>query len=374
MDAKKPMPPVPTKPPAQQTQVAKRDAQPPAQVNAPPDLEEVMRAKMTAITRDDFFKVGGKKNERGQWEDKLEPNARVLQKWANDNDGHPINSEIIEATSTKDGCFVKVRGWIGDKNKPLVEKEEVVDVTFAHELEFLLTEAVAKGIKVPKTDGSWGTETVRPPFNVEFDEVTGVSRIVLTNPEHQIHVLAEWVRLKRFALRGAVTKAEKRIYKKLLGAEWRDEEEIKIEKDEVQQVAEDKGFTPPPGTDAPPPPPNTERLIPEGKKPNGTGTVTPMAVKSLLTRFKDLGDKFPSEGDQFSHEQYLTECAMGLMFERGAAPPEPTLEVMTPADSGKLWELIDQVSKGSEEALQRLDTLNTHGQKVIATLHKRVQK
>lgn len=77
-----------------------------------------------------------------------------------------------------------------------------------HELEFLLTEAVAKGIKVPKRDGTWGTETIKPPFNVEYDEGTGVSRIVLTNPEHQLHVLAEWVRGKRFGLRSCVTKAQ----------------------------------------------------------------------------------------------------------------------------------------------------------------------
>ena len=370
MDAKKSLPPVPTKPQAQQTQVAKRgETQPPA--NVVPDLEEVMRAKMLAVSRSDFFKVGGKKNERGEWEDVLEPNARVVQKWANDNNGHPISTRIIEAHSDKDGCFVKVRGWVGDEMKPLVEKEEAVDVVFAHELEFLLTEAVAKGIKLPKKDG-WGTETVRPPFNVEYDESTGISRIVLTNPEHQIHILAELVRLKRFALRGALTKAEKRIYKKLLGAEWRDDEEIKIEEDEVKQVAAEKGLSLPPADQ--PPPPDTERLIPEGKKPNGTATVTPMAVKSLLTRFKDLGDKFPSAGDQFDHEQYLTECAMGLMFERGAAPPEPKLEVMAPADSGQLWELIDFVSKGNEEALKRLDMLNANGKKVIATLHKRVQK
>ena len=47
---------------------------------------------------------------------------------------------------------------------------------------------------------------------------------------------------------------------------------------------------------------------------------------------------------------------------------------MAPADSGQLWELIDFVSKGNEEALKRLDMLNANGKKVIATLHKRVQK
>ncbi len=369
MDAKKSLPPVPTKSPENQTQVAKRgEAKPPAV----PDLESVMRDKMLSVTRADFFKVGSK-NVNGQWEDVLEPSARVVQKWALDNNGHPISTKILEAYTNKDGCFVKVRGWIGPEDKPLVVEEEALDVTFAHELEFLLTEAVAKGIKVPKKDGGWGTETVKPPFNVEYNEETGVSRIVLTNPEHQLHVLAEWVRLKRFALRGAITKAQKRLYKKLLGAEWRDEEEIQLEQDEVKQVAESKGIVDEPEAPAPPPPVNTDKLIPENKKQEAkaNGTVTTMAVTSLITRFKDLGDKFPGNGDQFDHRGFLTSCAMGLMFERGATPTEPKLEAMAPVDSGKLWELIDHVSKGNEEALKRIDALSATGQKVIAALNKR---
>jgi hypothetical protein len=345
---------------------------------APSNLVEVVKAKMMQIGPSDFYKVGSKK-VGNQWEDVLAPSARVLQKWANDNDGRPICTKIVEAVTTKDGCHAKVRGWIGDESKPIVVHEEVVDMVWAHELEFLLTEAVAKGIKVPKRDGTWGTETIKPPFNVEYDEVTGVSRIVLTNPEHQLHVLAEWVRGKRFGLRSCVTKAQCRIFRKLLGAEWRDEEEIEIEKNEVQSVAEAKGFSVGHAEEPaakPTPPVNTERLIPEVKKQDrANGTVSPMGVRSLVTRFKDLGDKFPGgTGDQFDHQEYLTFCAMGLMFERGASITEPTLEAMTPQDSGNLWELIGAVSHGDEAALAKLDALNAAGKKVVAALNKRVQK
>ena len=376
IETKKPPPPtVPAKTEPQKTgtQVAKRGEVQPA-VPATPDLEQQMRDKMLSVTRADFFKVGGKKNDQGKWEDILEPSARVVQKWANDNHGHPICSRIVEARSDRDGVFVKVRGWIGEQDHPLVEKEEVVDVVFAHEVEFLLTEAVAKGIKT----GNWVNnqpEIVKPPFNVEYDEATGVSRIVLTNPNHQIHILAEIARLKRFALRGAVTKAEKRIYKKLLGAEWRDEEEIEIEKDEVRLVAEEKGLQPGPAEPTPPPPPpvDTARLIPEAKKQEqkANGTVSPMAVTSLLTRFKDLGEKFPGGGDQFDHKEYLTAAAMGLMFQRGATINEAKLEIMTPEDSGKLWQMIGAISHGDEQALGTLDQLNADGKKVIAALNKR---
>jgi hypothetical protein len=349
------------------TAVAKRDAPVPA--NVVPDLEDVMKAKMTQVSRKDFYKVGWSKEEG----DVMAPSARVLQKWANDNDGRPICTKIVEAVTTQEGCHAKVRGWIGDENKPLVVHEEVVGMTWLHELEFLLTEAVAKGINLPKKDGSWGTENVKPPFNVEYDETTGVSRIVLTQPEHQLHVLAQWVRQKRFGLRACITKAESRIFRKLLGGEWRDEEEIQIEKDEVQDVAASKGIAPePPIPPTTPPPVNTERLIPEGKKQDKTnGTVSTMAVKSLLTRFKDLGERFPGAGDQFDYESYLTVCAMGAMFERGASITEPKLEAMTPADSGKLWELIDKVAHGDEQALATLDALHTAGSKVVETLKKR---
>ena len=378
---KPPAPTVPTqtglvKASAAQTQVAKRGEAPDL------DLEGIMKAKMSLVGRNDFYKVGSKK-VGNQWEDVLAPSARVLQKWANDNDGRPICTKIVEAVTTKDGCHAKVRGWIGDESKPLVVHEEVVDMVWAHELEFLLTEAVAKGFKIDKwVNGKnvYKFEGV-PPFNVEYDDATGVSRIVLTEPEHQLHVLAQWVRSKRFGLRACITKAESRTYRKLLGGEWRDEEEIQIEKSDVQQVAEDLderadhpdvAETP----NAPPPPLNTERLIPEAKKQEqkANGTVSAMAVKSLVTRFRDLGDKFPGAGDQFDHQEYLTCCAMGLMFERGASITEPKLEAMTPTDSGQLWELIGKVSHGDEEALAKLDALNAAGKKVIAALNKRVKQ
>jgi len=62
-------------------QVAKRgEAAPPAKPGQG-DLEATIRAKMTAVGKKDFYKVGRAQGDGGQWEDVLAPNARVLQKW-----------------------------------------------------------------------------------------------------------------------------------------------------------------------------------------------------------------------------------------------------------------------------------------------------
>jgi hypothetical protein len=352
------------------TQVAKRGEQTPGKPGQG-DLEATIRAKMTAVGKKDFYKVGRAQGDGGQWEDVLAPNARVLQKWSNESD-KPISTKIVHGMTTDEGCSVTVRGWIGDEATPIVVKEETVSMHWAHELEWLLAEAVKNGITLEKkVNGQWQKQQIQPAFDLVGPDACGVHRIVLRDPEHQLHVLAQWYRTRRFGERVCTTKAESRIHRKLLSGEWRDEEEIQHEENEMKAVASEHGVTEPPEPPAGPLP--TERLVPTkptGSAGNGPKTVSPMAITSLLTRFKDLGEKFPlPEGED--HRQYLLYAAMGIMHERGAQITEARLDLMTPADSGRLWELIGKVSHGDEQALGTIDTIHAAGKKLVAALQER---
>jgi hypothetical protein len=356
-----------TGPPAKAapTQLAKRGEVAPARPAQVLDLEAAIRSKMTAVSRKDFYKVGWSKEEG----DVLAPSARILQKWSNESEA-PISTRIIRSETTPEGCSVTVRGWIGDETHPKVVKEESMSMNWAHELEWLLAEAVAKGIRLDP----YSSVVTKPPFDLTDPDQFGVSRIVLRDPTHQLHVLTQWYRCKRFGERVCITKLESRIHKKLLSGEWRDEEEIDHEKQEIEAVAAEKGLTQvTSGTgngDGASKSPPVERLIPQGAQPEAGKAVSPMAVTSLVTRFKDLGENFPLP-QGVDHKQFLLYAAMGLMFERGAQIPEAKLEAMTPADSGKLWEMVGKVSHGDEEALKAIDLLHTSGKKVVEALSKR---
>jgi hypothetical protein len=368
MEKTKATPPASEKPGAQApSHVAKRGEAAPPATPGPGDLETAIRSKMTAVSRKDFYKVGWSRDEG----DILAPSARVLQKWSNDRD-LPVSTRIIRSETTDTGCSVTVRGWIGDEAKPLVVKEETVSMHWAHELEWLLAEAVKNGITIEETvNGQWQRKLVMPGFDL-VETPSGIHHIVLRDPKHQLHVLAQWYRTRRFGERVCTTKAESRIHRKLLSGEWRDEEEIQHEAEEMRAVASAQGILEPPG-EVPARPVPTERLVPTkptGSAGNGPKTVGPMAITSLLTRFKDLGEKFPLPKGE-DHRQYLLYAAMGIMHERGAQIAEARLDLMTPADSGRLWELIGKVSHGDEQALGTIDTIHAAGKKVVGAVAKR---
>jgi hypothetical protein len=276
--------------------------------------------------------------------------------------------------TTGEGCSVTVRGWIGDEATPVVIKEETVSLHWGSELEFLLAEAVQHGITIEgKVNGQWQKQLVMPEYDLTAPDAFGIHRILLRHPAHQLHVLAQWYRTKRFGERVCTTKAESRIHRKLLSGEWRDAEEIEHEAQEMGLVAEENGghgsAESASGDGKPEQPLPTERLIPQGgAQPGNAGkTVSPMAVTSLLTRLRDLGDTFPLPAGE-DHRTYLLYAAMGLMHERGAPLAEAKLEAMTPADSGKLWALVGKIAHGDAQARATIGTLHAAGKQVVAAL------
>ena len=342
-------------------------AKPGAQTPAPPGPldEEVMRRQAIEITNRDFYKVGWDPVER---KDIKFPNARVWQKWANERQ---ISTKVVRSVSDEKGCAVTVRGWIGDEAKPQVVHEETVALVWVHELEKLLVDAVRNGITIEQYAGGQGKKGhIMPAFDLTEVDASGVSRIVLRNPAHQLHVLAQWVRTKSFGDRVCLTKAASRCYRRLLGVEWREKEEIEHEAKEAGAVAEDNGGRG--GVDAPTE--DSPRAGTLGRAEPKTGgprkTVSPMAITSLMTRFRDLGETFPlPEGED--HRTYLTQAAIGLMVARGVQITEAKLALITPADSGRLWALIGQVAHGNAEALATLDRLHAQGVKIIAGIGTR---
>lgn len=170
--------------------------------------------KYTSTSEDDFFMVLGRGGKK-----KREPNARILQSWANKQ---KISTKIISVIKNDEFAQAIVRGWIGPKENPIITAEEAVTISYIdYEREWLINNLTPKFGNAPKAK-----------YSAEYE------KFVPANPEATIEVLKYICRKKMFGDREAVTKAQSRIYRKLLGAEWRDKEEQEAEAEEVATVQE----------------------------------------------------------------------------------------------------------------------------------------
>lgn len=168
--------------------------------------------KAQTLSAHDFYKVGNK----------TVPSARALQWLANRKQ---VKTQIVDIRSDKDYCRAVIGGWIGNNPDPKsnpIYKEATVEMIFEIELAEKLLDFTTK-FNMKKGE-DW-----------KVNEDTGMPYLV--NPRFQAKMMKEMLRLRKFALRTVVTKAERIIHSKLADVEWRDEDEMRDEQNEVELVS-----------------------------------------------------------------------------------------------------------------------------------------
>ncbi len=162
----------------------------------------------TQVTDEDFYEVttpDGKKRK--------EPSAKALQKWANEK---RISTKILESEKNENGVRVRLAGWIGELSNPLIYKEAEVNIDFKIKGQQWLVQQYYK-----------------KRINLKFED--GVP--IPADSNSQFKFFQYMLNLKDFALRICITKCESILYRKLLSLEFREKEEIELEKDEVEEIA-----------------------------------------------------------------------------------------------------------------------------------------
>ena len=152
--------------------------------------------------RGGVYKVGGHE----------EPDAWLVQQWANQAG---VSTEIIEATQTTEYAKAIVRARMGEQFV-----DECVIHVFDTEKELIALEIIEKMEREGKKPIEGWDDEGRPILSVEA--------------KRKIYEL--FLRFRKFAVRGAVTKAARRAQLKITNKEWREEPEIEEEEREVKMV------------------------------------------------------------------------------------------------------------------------------------------
>lgn len=182
-----------------------------------PEISKELEKAQT-LSQKDFYKVAGK----------TVPSARALQWLANRKN---IKTRVVDIQSTSDYCRATVGGWIG--NNPIPEanqiyKEATVEMMFDVEMAEKMLDIIRKHNRDnPNNKLERGKD-----WDVDKD-----GRPYFINQKYQDKMMREMLRLRKFALRTVITKAERIIHSKLADVEWRDEDEMDDEKHEVELVS-----------------------------------------------------------------------------------------------------------------------------------------
>lgn len=167
--------------------------------------------KTQKLSDADFYKLG----------QKTVPSARALQWLANRKN---IKTRIVDIKSEGNYCRAIVAGWIGDNPVPesnQIYKEATVEMMFELEMADKVLDMIRKFSLKRGTD--WEVDEHGLPL--------------LTNPAMLAKQMNELIRMRKFALRTVVTKAERIIHSKLADVEWRDQDELNDEQAEVETVS-----------------------------------------------------------------------------------------------------------------------------------------
>lgn len=176
--------------------------------------------KETQITERDFYEVYDPRQGK-----RKVPNARVYNIWAKEAS---IKTRILNAGRDTEKAWAHVKGWIGKEDNPVAQREAKVTIFWKTELEDLVWNAITD-----RKDKYGKIVKKGKPYTIGPEGYP-----ILKHPEDQLAIIQQLSRIKRFGERIAVTKAEAIVERKLLGIEYREPEEIKHEKQEVQAVAD----------------------------------------------------------------------------------------------------------------------------------------
>jgi hypothetical protein len=197
----------------------------PATTAVPTALSQKTQEAIKAVRElsdKDFYSAGG---------DKLVPGARALQHLANEDGG--VTTQIMEHTIDNERASVRVRGW--RPGSPDFFKEDVCTIIFSTAFQMEIWRLVDKGCPLHRGKGC----PIQKDGDVAKLDKSGMVPMFGDN-RCFLHALENFLRIKNFADRTCVTKAEGRVHAKLLNVEWRDEEEIEEERREIEVVANGK--------------------------------------------------------------------------------------------------------------------------------------
>lgn len=124
-----------------------------------------------------------------------------------------ISTEVIDYDQDKEKAYAHVRG---------IYKGQHTDTVVWHDFEIAKEDILWDKVKELQKYGK----------QVEFDE-EGNPQLP---PEEQAKVVQRFMNFRKFALRDAITKASRIVQLKLLNREFREDEEISMEEQEVKQV------------------------------------------------------------------------------------------------------------------------------------------
>ncbi|MEL7669338.1 hypothetical protein [Methanobacterium sp.] len=158
---------------------------------------------------------------------KKAPDAVKVQNEANTK---KIRTKILEKIQTNDYAEAIVRAYApnGTYVDDIVH-HDFNTVMQLKALEYLSRQVQGKVIFFEKKKIQMFQDVTKP--------FTPDGSPILT-PEGFLKLLTDMARFKNFSLRDACTKAQRRAQLKVLNQEWRDNEEIKAEKDEENQVTD----------------------------------------------------------------------------------------------------------------------------------------
>ena len=191
--------------------------------------------ELQEITSQNFYQM---KNRDGTF--RSEPDARALQHYANKVG---FATKILESGMDEKKAWAKILMW--PESRPGLVKEDSVTIVYAIEFQNLVWDRVDKGCERHNS----GCPIVRENGQVVFQD--GVP--ILVEGNCQLSLRRQLNRKMKFAERECITKAEARLHKKFLNFEWREEDEITNEAQEVAIVAQQQGSakTAPTGAAAP---------------------------------------------------------------------------------------------------------------------------
>jgi hypothetical protein len=122
-----------------------------------------------------------------------------------------ISTKVLSSGGDVEKAWAHVRGWIGSEDSPRMQTETSLTVLFQHELDHLTVQAAMNG--------------------AEYEILTdpdGNPRVQLLHAEERDRVLAQFDEVKRDALERLIATAERRVRRKLVGLEYRAQEEIEL--------------------------------------------------------------------------------------------------------------------------------------------------
>lgn len=208
----------------------------------------------------DFFNVGGGKRI---------PDSRVVQSLANQA---KIKTETINIKQNSEEATVTVRA--------VAPNGASIDASVTHNFEVVMQDKIMSMLSSNQSSKLF--IDINNPFIMDNSgNITPNLTLI-----GQKKIVKDMIQFKKFAVRDAETKADNRAQKKILNQEWREEDEIKSEKEEVEMVNKGKKVTTEP-IKSPEPPNNNHVNVEYTKKQSKKEQTEDMVASDWLEKIKE---------------------------------------------------------------------------------------